>query len=345
MGRVKRRSLAAVSSAEAILFKEVRVFDGERFADDPVDVAVLLGRIAAVEESLSITGRDVAMVEGGWLFPGFVDAHVHLSFSDAERVAAGGVSGVLDLGAPLPYAFASHPPLRFAASGPLLTARRGYPTTAWGSNGYGLEVDGPKQARDGVALLAASGVAIVKVAIEPAGGPMLDDETLHEVVAAAHERGLKVAAHALTTEAVGQALAAAVDVLAHTPIEPLPQDLVAALGTNGTTIISTVRAFGAQPATLANLASLAAAGCPIAYGTDLGNGDIRPGIDVFELEILHEALGDHARTLAAATSVAGALAGLGGRIIVDGPADLLWVPRFEDFADLRRDARMWIGER
>lgn len=342
---MKRRSVAAVEPAEAVLFKQVRLFDGGTFAEGEIDVAVLLGRIAAVDESLSLTGPDVAGVNGGWLFPGFVDAHVHLSFSDADEVASGSVTGVLDLGAPLPYSFSPHPPLRYATSGPLITARRGYPTTSWGSNGYGLEIDDPRQARDAVDLLAASGAAIVKVALEPRGGTMLDAASLRAVVEAAHGRGLLVAAHALEAEQVRDALGAGVDALAHTPIELLPDELTRALGDAGVIVVSTMRAFGAGREARENLAALAAAGCPIAYGTDLGNGAIRPGIDPEELTIIEETLGDRERALAAATSVSGGLAGVGGRIVQDAPADLVWVPRFDSFADLRRDARIWIGER
>ena len=331
---------------DAILFKDVMLFDGERFAGQPQDVAVLMGRIASIDTGLSLTGSgEVTRVEGGYLFPGFVDAHVHLSLSDPEEVAAGGVTAVLDLGAPLAYAFSEHLPLRFAAAGPLITAPRGYPMTSWGANGYGLEVGGPGQAQDAVGLLADGGATIVKVAIEPGGGPMLDARTLRAVVDAAHGKGLKVVAHALGVDAVRDALTAGVDVLAHTPIERLPDDLTRSLGASDVTVISTLRAFGAQDATRDNLAALAAAGCPVAYGTDLGNGDIRPGIDATELALLDHALGDRTRALAAATSVAGALAGAGGRIAPDLPADLLWVPRFDSFEDLVRDARIWIGDR
>jgi imidazolonepropionase-like amidohydrolase len=341
-----RTSSDVYIGSDAVLFKDVTVFDGERFMDHPIDVATLFGAIAMVGEGLSLAGTgEVERVEGGYLFPGFVDAHVHLSMSEPHTVAAGGVTGVLDLGSPLAYAFAEHPPLRFAAAGPLITARRGYPTTSWGANGYGLEVGDPGQARDAVALLADSGAAIVKVAIEPGGGPTLDARTLRAVVEAAHGRRLKVAAHALSVDAVREALTVGVDVLAHTPMEQLPEDLIGSLGANGVTVISTLRAFGAHDSTRANLAALAAAGCPIAYGTDLGNGSIRPGIDAAELELLEHALGDRARALAAATSVAGALAGAGGRIAPEMPADLLWVPRFDSFDDLVRDARIWIGER
>lgn len=330
---------------EAVVFTGVRLFDGEHFSEGPIDVAVMFGRIAEVGRGLSIAGTgEVAHVEGGWLFPGFVDAHVHLSFSGADAVVGGGVTGVLDLGAPMAYAFAAHAPLRYATSGPLITARRGYPTTSWGANGYGLEVDDPRQARDAVGLLAASGAAIVKVAVEPRGGPLLDDATLRAVVDAAHGRGVRVAAHALDVEPVRAALEVGVDVLAHTPVERLPGDLIDELAAAGVTIISSVRAFGGNPESRENLAALARAGCAIAYGTDLGNGAIRPGIDAEELELLEAALGDRSKALAAATSTSGGLAGFGGRVVADAPADLLWVPRFDSYEDLRRDARIWIGE-
>jgi imidazolonepropionase-like amidohydrolase len=107
-------------------------------------------------------------------------------------------------------------------------------------------------------------------------------------------------------------------------------------------VISTVRAFGAKTSTIANLEALAAAGCPIVYGTDLGNEGISPGIDAAELEILERALGGRDRALAAATSGAGALAGVGGTIAVGAPADLVWCPRFEGFADLHR-VEVWMG--
>ena len=333
-----------ISDAEAVLFAGVRLFDGERLVDGPTDVAVALGTVLGVGDGLSLAGSgEVTTIEGGWLFPGFVDAHVHLSMSEPEAVAAGGVTGVLDLGSPLRYAFAAHPPIRFAAAGPLITARRGYPTTSWGANGYGLEVNDPEQAADAVALLADGGAAMIKFAIEPRGGPVLDGATLRSVVDAAHARGLKVAAHALAVDAVAQALEVGADVLAHTPVERLPGDLVAALGAAGVHVISTVRAFGDSPDARANVAALADAGCVVAYGTDLGNGAIRPGIDPDELAILDEALSGRDRALAAATSVSGALAGHGGRIADGAPADLVWVPRFESYDDLRRGAHVFIG--
>src|SRR5205823_3296045 len=126
-------------------FSGARVFDGERFLEDPRDVLTREGIIEAVERTIPAPER-ARRIEGGFLFPGFVDAHVHLSFSDPESVARGGVTTVLDLGEPEPYAFSPHPPLRFRGAGPLLTAAGGYPTKSWGANGYGLELSSKEAA-------------------------------------------------------------------------------------------------------------------------------------------------------------------------------------------------------
>lgn len=325
-----------------LLFAGAQVFDGDRFLDGPRDVLVRDGRVAAVAPRVKApAGAD--RQRGGVLFPGFVDAHVHLSFSDAASVVRGGVTAALDLGEPLGSAFSPHPPLKLRAAGPLLTAPSGYPTQSWGADGYGLEVPDAAGAREAVAMLADHGASIVKAAIEPAGGPLLPGETLRAVVEAAHARGLKVAAHALGVRPVRGALAAGVDMLAHTPTERLPDDLVRELGIRGVVVISTMRAFGAGRAARENLEALAAAGCPVAYGTDLGNGSIRPGIDAAELAIVEDALGDRERALAAATSGAAALAGTGGgRIAPGAAADLVWLPAFAGMRDLGGYKETWV---
>jgi imidazolonepropionase-like amidohydrolase len=344
LGFRRRRHPAAVHvrSSEDLLFESVRLFDGERFLDGPRWVLVNGGSVVGIERG-SIARRGAKRRAGGALLPGFVDAHVHLSFSSGREVFAGGVTAVLDLGEPLAYAFAFDAPVRFRAAGPLITAPGGYPTRSWGANGYGLEVASTADAREAVAMLADRGAALIKVAIEPDAGPVLDAEVLRAVVAVAHAKRLKVAAHALGLAAVRGALDAGVDVLAHTPVEPLPDDLVRAAGSRSVIVISTVRAFGGRDSTRANLAALAAAGCPVVYGTDLGNNGIRPGIDTQEIEILETALGGREQALRAATSGAGALAGVGGRVAVGSPADLVWCPALDSAADLRRNIEVWVG--
>ncbi|MGH2830500.1 MAG: amidohydrolase family protein, partial [Actinomycetota bacterium] len=267
--------------------------------------------------------------------------HVHLSFAKPGDVARGGVTAVLDLGAPADYAFAEHPPVRFRATGPLLTAPGGYPTRSWGANGYGLAVHGPEQARTAVATLAQRGAAMIKVALH--GEPALDEDTLHEIVDAAHARSVRAVAHALTVEAVRRAAAAGADALAHTPVEPLPGDVAAACGRRHMTVISTVRAFGDGRAARDNLAALDAAGCTVVYGTDLGNEDVAPGADPDELRIVAAALGSADAAWRAATSAGASFAGFDGGCVAEGaPADLVLLDEL-DFDALRTPRAVLIG--
>jgi imidazolonepropionase-like amidohydrolase len=282
-------------------------------------------------------------IEGGVLFPGFVDAHVHLALSTPLEVARGGVTTVLDLGAPLPFALTSHPPLRFRFAGPLITATKGYPTQSWGWNGYGLEVATPIEGAEAVIKLAAAGASIIKVALEPREGAVPDDGVVHAIVDTAHMRHLLVAAHAMDARSVDTAVECGVDVLAHTPSGRIRDEAMAASGARGMWVISTLAAFGRSRRTRRNLQALHAAGCRIAYGTDLGNGAIRPGLDVTELADLEGVTGDVESALRAACADAGALAGSGGRIAIDADADLVWVPVFDGWGDLKADKHVWIG--
>jgi imidazolonepropionase-like amidohydrolase len=231
---------------------------------------------------------------------------------------AQGVAAVLDLGAPeriLPLAW---PPLRIRWSGPLLTARGGYPTRSWGTNGEGLELSGPSEARASVRRLAAAKARFLKLAFDPRF-PMLDPQVARAAADEAHGLGLLVAAHALEEDSVRRALDAGADVLAHTPRDPLPADLLGRV--KGKWVISTLNAFDVPPARLRELRD---AGARVAYGTDLGNEGTAPGIDVRELELI-EAAGIDA--LAAGTSAAAELLSFPdlGRLAVGGAASLLAV--------------------
>jgi len=301
------------------------------------------GRIAAVGPGGTIPTESARIHDGGVLLPGFVDAHVHLTMADPGAVARRGVTTVVDLGAPPQVAFLPAPPLRVRAAGPLITARGGYPTRSWGAAGYGMEIDDERGARESVAGLVDAGASIIKVAVEPAEPPALEPTLLRAVVDAAHARGVRVAAHALQRDAVRDAIDADVDILAHAPLRRLDDPLVKAIAARGTIVISTLRAFDASDDAVENLSQLARAGAPVAYGTDLGNGAIEPGIDAGEIGLLAKTLGSLDGALAAATARSGAVAGAGGRIRPGDAADLLWVRALDNADDLNGDVAVWIG--
>lgn len=287
---------------------------------------------------------DVAVPQGlpvlggpdSWVGPGVVDAHVHLAFGDADSLLAGGVVAVRDLGAP-PHLRAAWRegtgPLHVAVAGPVLTAPGGYPSNSWGADRFTLPLPDPETARRLVAELAAEGVAVVKVAVEPADGqPVPGRAELRAVVDAAHEAGLRVTAHALTAAAVGRVLDAGVDELAHTPTERLDDELVERIADAGVVVVSTLQTLIAQePAeerrcTARNAAALHAAGVELVYGTDLGNTGTSCGVDPRELDRLADAGLGRLGALRAATQGSGRLVGLPGRIEVGRPASMVLLP-------------------
>ena len=311
------------------------------------------GRVAAVADSEHPLGHELLVLGGEhhWVVPGIVDAHVHLAFDPASSSAdiRGAVSGfntgligVRDLGAPLRQAMMWQTGRRaapanepfVAVSGPILTAPDGYPSRSWGADGYAEFVGSTSEARSAVQHLAAAGVDVIKVALEPgtAGWPVLQPDVLLAACEAAHSLGLGVVAHALTAAMVTRALDAGVDELAHTPTERLPQQLVDRIANAGVSVTSTLQTFfsgGVGPDAAANAADLVAAGVTMRYGTDLGNAGTAPGVDPRELDRLAAAGLGRLGALRAATEHSARALGMrtrSGRIMMGEAAGLVLLP-------------------
>lgn len=249
------------------------------------DIRVADGKITAIGALTPGPGDEVIDVTGRFIAPAFIDSHVHLLYLPlAAEMAAGGVAGVVDLAAPLEIFDTPLEPLRVRAAGPMITALQGYPTQSWGAGGYGLECADAAAATAAVEQLHDLGAALIKLPIT--SGPQLDDAALAAATARAHELGLPVVSHALSDEQARRAAIAGVDVLAHTPTEPLAPSTVKLW--SGRAVVSTLRAFGGSPAAVGNLQALRAAGVTVLYGTDFGNTST-PGIDGAELMLLQQA--------------------------------------------------------
>jgi imidazolonepropionase-like amidohydrolase len=277
-----------------------------------------------------------------WVSPGVVDAHVHLGFGDVDRCLRLGLVGVRDLGAPLAAARAwrtgHRPPTGVrpvvAVAGPILTAPGGYPSRSWGSDGYAAFVGAPGSARQIVQRLAADGADVIKVALEPgdAGWPVPNPQVLRAIVTAAHDVGLSVVAHALRAEMVRRAVDAGVDELAHTPTEPLTDELIDLVAQREVSVVSTLQTFftaGSGRAAAANAAALQRAGVVLRYGTDLGNAGTRPGVDPRELDRLADTGLGRLGALRAATSASAAAPGVrfrSGLIEPGRPAAIVVLP-------------------
>lgn len=286
------------------------------------------GTVAAIGPVDQIRVPDGVRLIGGagfWVGPGVTDAHVHLAFGDAEEALRGGVVAVRDLGAPLTHARRWRTSSRgvrpgtpyVASSGPLLTSPGGYPSRTWGSRGFSAFVQGPDTARSVVRELAADGADLIKIALEPGPGwPVPRPEVVRAIVRAAHDAGLATVAHALTVETVARALEAGVDELAHTPQEPLTEQLVERIAAAGIVVTSTLQTFfseGNGPGAARNAAALHRAGVPLVYGTDLGNAGTRSGVDPRELDRLAAAGLGRLGALRAATEGSARAAGVRGR--------------------------------
>jgi imidazolonepropionase-like amidohydrolase len=261
-------------------------------------LAVGVGKGAA-ERLVDVTGR--------YIVPGFIDSHVHLAYDPVgDDLLAGGIVAVLDLAAPLSALTVDHAPLTVLNSGPMITAKLGYPTTSWGAGGYGLEVSTPAEGAAAVETLFKAGVQAIKVPLTAA--PTLDDATVKAVVSAAHAHGLKVYTHALEEANAARAASDGVDVLAHTPVEALSSATLKAW--QARTVISSLGAFGGSAAAVKNLHDLRAGGTRVLYGTDFGNTrDTR--IQDQEISLLVLAGFDGASIVKAGTSTPAEFLGLG----------------------------------
>ncbi len=247
-------------------------------------------------------GAEVIDTSGSVIAPGFIDSHVHIGLSDPAAVLHGGVTTARDLAWPVDVIFElarrsedpSFPGPRILAAGPMLTAPGGYPMKAgWAPPGTGIEVSDEAEAVNAVARLAEAGAAIIKVALNPPAGPVLDFDTLGAIVGAAGSHGLDVTAHVAGLDELEKALDAGVHELAHMLMstERIPSSLIERMVEEGMRVVSTLSIREGHDLRLAieNTQRFVQAGGTLLYGTDLGNDGPEPGIDRKEIQALTEA--------------------------------------------------------
>lgn len=269
-------------------------------APEPVEGQLADGRTVRVAFDGELIGAVDALdgPSGAWLWPTMVDSHVHLVYWPVtERLAATGIGVAIDLAGPESSLDGARAAIHLLASGPMLTRERGYPLDSWGVDGYGIGCADATCVTEAIDRLADGGAGVIKIALDGSG---LSPALLAGAVAAAHARQLRVAVHALTDASAALAAGAGVDLLAHTPLEPLSDATVAAWSRGA--VVSTLAAFGGSPASVDNLRRLRAAGATVLYGTDLGNTrDAGPSAD--EIALLRDAGLDDAAITAAMTTV------------------------------------------
>lgn len=189
---------------------------------EPIEDAVVLirdGLVSAAGRSTEVSipaDAEIIDLNGGAILPGFINAHVHDGYDEAnlKAWAHAGVTTVCDLGASVRWTNGSRSAFelrdrlngdprnaRLVAAGPIVTTIGGY---------GGFAVSSPEDAREKVDELIDAGADVIKIAIEDnlqgRTWPLLTSEEIAAIVETAHARGAIVAAHVSRSEHVGAAL-------------------------------------------------------------------------------------------------------------------------------------------
>jgi len=276
------------------------------------------------------TDARVIDVSGATILPGFINAHVHRGYSEAnlKAWAQAGVTTVRDLGvAPWDDAFVRRDALltdptnaRLVAAGPLVTVPGGYPMVPWGM--AGLAVTSPQDAISQTNRLLDTGADIIKIAIDSGGTfgrqiPILSPEEAAAIVQAAHARGARVSAHVLRTEDLARGLDAGADDIAHMVEDRVSDALIGRMVATGTYWVPTLELWqrvelpSKRPVT--NLGRFVAAGGQVALGTDYAGyaATFDLGMPVTEIGLMAEAGMTPMQIIVAATKNAAIVCGLG----------------------------------
>ncbi len=341
-----------------------------------VDIVIENGRVAELKAA---TGpRDF---EARCVTPGLVNAHAHLEASgepdtmgafqttppnerllnaaaNAAKSLKAGVTTIRDVGCSNGFAQSVRdaieagkipgPRMRCAGSVLCMTGGHGWP--------IGRMVDSPLEARkavreqlwagaDCIKLIATGGV-LTKGAVP--GNAQLTLDELAGAVEEAHRHGLKVAAHAIGTLGIKNALRAGVDSVEHGTL--LDDEAIALFKEHGTYLVPTLsaptcilahledgqqpqyvvdKARGLEDVMLKNLRRAYDGGVRFAGGSDAGTPYNYHENYPLEVELMWSLLGmTPQQALHAATAVAAELIGLhSGTLSVGEPADLLLLDR------------------
>lgn len=251
-------------STHRLLLTNARLVDPESQTVQRGALRIEGERIAAVldEAPARFDGRTLDL-DGKWVLPGLVDAHVHSwgnagpTFQErqllqtdgtARTMLYAGVTAFLDLFSPEDYIFElrntqRRDGLRAAdifAAGPILTCPDGHGTE------YGTPtrtVTTPDDARRTVDSLATRAPDVVKLVYHPYRTerfPSMDRPTMAAIVDAARAHGLPTVVHIESWKGAHEAIVAGVDAITHTPPAPLPDSTLSAMQAHGTAWIPTL---------------------------------------------------------------------------------------------------------
>lgn len=347
------------------------------------DLVIEGGRVREIRDASGALDLEAACVT-----PGMVNAHVHLEMSgqpdplnlvniftpmqrmlhaveNASKTLKAGITTVRDVGASDAISIEIRDAIaRGGIPGPRLRAA-GKVLCMTGGHGWpiGRAVDSPWDARKGVREQRLSGADCIKLiatggVLTKGAVPGIAQLTIEEMSAAcdeAHRHEMRVAAHAIGTEGIKNALRSGVDSIEHGHM--LDDEAIALFKERGAYLVPTLTAptcilehaeSGGQPDyvvrkareinvhMLQNISRAFKAGVKIAGGSDAGTPFNYHENYADEVVLMHELLGMSPRqALHAATAVAAELIGLHRGVLEPGePADVLLLD-----TDIERDLR------
>ena len=365
-----------------VAYRAARVFDGlSEHAIEDGAVLVEDGRILSLGPAAGLpAGAEITDLGDVTLLPGLIDAHVHLVWSasaephevveresraltalrcanNAALHLRAGVTTVRDVGATdgLSIDVARAVGLGVIPGPRVIAAGRAIAMT--GGHGWflGREADGAEAVRHAVRSELKAGATCIKLmasggvyghAEEP-GSPQLTVEEMRAGVEETHKAGRKVAAHAYSIEAIGNALDAGVDSIEHGSF--MDRDTAGRMRKSGTYLVPTMSVYRAMSeggpvlgapeyirrktaevleASREAFRLALEAGVPVAAGTDCGAPGHPHGTLPEELMLMVESGASPIQALRFGTSAAADLLGLGdelGSLEPGKRADLLAV--------------------
>lgn len=352
-------------AAGPLVLRGGRVWRGDPRAEGQrLDLLVDGGRIVQVG-LVSKVPRDASVIDldGRWVIPGLIDMHVHLTWAggpdpsatvqaegeqcltamrtiaNAERELRAGITTVRDLGGYWDLAIAAARAVEAGiAEGPtIVAAGRTVIMTGGHDPFWGIEADGPTAVVSAVRRQVSRGAGVIKMCAtggvygradgEAIGQTEMTYEEMAAGIAEAHRLGVRVAAHALGSEGILNAVRAGVDTIEHGTF--LTEEILAEMTRRGTALCPTLRIYRtiaenrdgripeyavaksrtAVEAHRQSFEMARSAGIAIVAGTDAGSCLTPHPALVAEIVQLHEYGMTTGEALAAATSTAATVLG------------------------------------
>ncbi len=223
------------------LIKNAAVYDALH-DKQPLDILVEGERITAVSAGLPADCARVFDLSGCTLFPGFIDSHVHVAVSpdgfDDSTLSAwaeNGVCAVQELGMLCPLPAGDYIAWLREKSGPEYT--RVVPAAKYidVDGGYGcgpdpgarvgIIIETAQQAADAVTYQFGNGSRCIKIGIME-GRACLSPEMVKAICERAHSHGMWVCAHLGKSETLDWLTDCGIDQAAHTPDDPMSEELL-----------------------------------------------------------------------------------------------------------------------